>query len=153
MKAAAAGKHVLVEKPVGVKAADVEDIIAACARHRVQFMDGVMFMHSGRLPLVRQVLDDGTSVGNIRRITSQFSFAAPPEFLTGNIRADHALEPLGCLGDLGWYNSRLTLFVMDYQMPEFIPHATPAMGSHQWRQGLVEHSGFCIAISGMRVVV
>jgi predicted dehydrogenase len=81
-------------------------------------MDGVMFMHSGRLPLVRQVLDDGTSVGNIRRITSQFSFAAPPEFLTGNIRADHALEPLGCLGDLGWYNSRLTLFVMDYQMPE-----------------------------------
>jgi predicted dehydrogenase len=117
-KAARAGKHVLCEKPCGSNLGEVLEMVSACKAANVQFMDGVMFMHSGRLPLVRQVLDDGTSVGNIRRITSQFSFAAPPEFLTGNIRADHALEPLGCLGDLGWYNSRLTLFVMDYQMPE-----------------------------------
>ena len=117
MKAAAAGKHVLVEKPVGACAADVEDIIAACARHRVQFMDGVMFMHGARLKRMREVLDDGQSVGEVRHIASQFSFAADDEFARGNIRANGALEPLGCLGDLGWYCLRFTLWAMKEEMP------------------------------------
>jgi hypothetical protein len=30
----------------------------------VQFMDGVMFMHSQRLPLLRKVLDDGLRVAH-----------------------------------------------------------------------------------------
>jgi len=48
VRSAQAGKHVLVEKPVGCNAADVDAIIAACEKHRVQFMDGVMFMHGRR---------------------------------------------------------------------------------------------------------
>src|SRR5215469_6715096 len=46
LRAAAAGKHVLCEKPCGINAADVEEMISACKRHRVQFMDGVMLMHN-----------------------------------------------------------------------------------------------------------
>ena len=49
IKAANAGKHVLCEKPVGVSAADVVEMLAACKKNNVQFMDGVMFMHSQRL--------------------------------------------------------------------------------------------------------
>ena len=37
---------------------------------------------------MRSVLDDGTSVGQIKRITSVFSFCAPEEFFAGNIRAN-----------------------------------------------------------------
>src|SRR6188474_116084 len=48
IRAAQAGKHVLIEKPAGCAAADVEEMIAVCERHRVQFMDGVMFMHGRR---------------------------------------------------------------------------------------------------------
>jgi predicted dehydrogenase len=117
-KAAAAGKHILCEKPCGPTSADVRAMLEACNKHKVQFMDGVMFMHSGRLPLLRKVLDDGESVGVIRRISSQFSFSAHAEFMQKNIRVSHELEPLGALGDLGWYNLRFTLWAMKYQMPE-----------------------------------
>ena len=117
IRAANAGKHVLCEKPVGVSSADVVDMLAACKKNNVQFMDGVMFMHSQRLPKLREVLDDGASVGKLRRIHSQFSFAASDEFVSSNIRASGDLEPFGCLGDLGWYNIRFTLWAMKYQMP------------------------------------
>jgi predicted dehydrogenase len=120
LRAAAAGKHVLCEKPCGVTSADLRAMLDACRQNRVQFMDGVMFMHSRRLPLLRQVLDDGQSIGTIRRITSQFSFLAPENFLAQNIRASRELEPLGCAGDLGWYNIRLSLWAMKDQLPEHV---------------------------------
>lgn len=117
VKAANAGKHVMVEKPCGVTAADVQKMIDACNANNVQFMDGVMYMHSDRMPEIRKVLDDGNSVGEIRRIASQFSFCADEEWVASNIRASSNLEPAGCLGDLGWYTIRATLWAMNYEMP------------------------------------
>ncbi len=117
LRAAAAGKHVLVEKPVGTNAGDVREMIAACEKHHVQFMDGVMFMHSRRLNRLRAALDDRERIGDIRRIASHFSFAGGDEFLRSNIRTHASLEPLGCLGDLGWYCIRFALWAMRYEMP------------------------------------
>lgn len=134
LRAAAAGKHVLCEKPCAPSVADLRDMIAACDRHGVQFMDGVMFMHSRRLDAIRAVLDDGQTVGPVRRITTAFSFCAPPEFFGGNIRSHHGLEPQGCLGDLGWYCLRFSLWAMRGQMPRavrglLLSQTTPADGS------------------------
>src|SRR5262249_13240905 len=112
-----AGKHVLCEKPCAVSSADLRAMLDACEENRVQFMDGVMFMHSQRLPLLRQTLDDGRSIGSVRRITSQFSFMPSADFLTTNIRASNVLEPLGRLGDRGWYTLRFSLGVMNEQLP------------------------------------
>jgi predicted dehydrogenase len=117
VKAANAGKHVLCEKPCGPDANELRAMLDACKAKGVQFMDGVMFMHGKRLPLLRSAIDDGETVGQLRRITSQFSFAAGDDFLKGNIRVSNALEPLGSLGDLGWYNIRFSLFVMKYLLP------------------------------------
>jgi len=117
IRAAQSGKHVLLEKPVGATAADVREILEACRQSGVQFMDGVMFMHSRRLDAMRRVLDDGESVGRITRVTSHFTFGAPGEFFAGDIRTHSDLEPLGCLGDLGWYCIRFTLWAMKWQMP------------------------------------
>lgn len=114
--AAAAGKHVLCEKPCGVNADELREITEACARAGVQFMDGVMFMHNDRLAAIRSEIDAGT-IGTIRRIATQFSFLAPDEFFTDNIRLDANLEPLGSLGDLGWYNIRMILWTLGYEMP------------------------------------
>lgn len=117
IRAAEAGKHVLGEKPAANNASEVQEMLDACRRHRVQYMDGVMFMHSGRLPLVRSLLEDANNVGQIRRIAAQFSFNGGEEFCRSNIRAHSGLEPYGCLGDLGWYCVRLFLWVMKGQMP------------------------------------
>ena len=118
IQAAEAGKHILVEKPVGATVEDATEIVDACRRNNVQFMDGVMFMHSRRLARMREILDDGQSVGAIRRISTQFSYGAPSEFLRNDIRVRSDLEPLGALGDLGWYNIRFILWVMNEQLPQ-----------------------------------
>jgi predicted dehydrogenase len=119
-RAAEAGKHVLCEKPCATSAAGLEAMISACRKNRVQFMDGVMFMHSPRLASVRGLLDDGKSVGAVRRISSAFSFYAGERFFSNNIRVDGALEPLGCLGDLGWYCIRFALWAMHWKMPRSV---------------------------------
>jgi predicted dehydrogenase len=117
VRAAQAGKHVLVEKPCGVSASDVREMLAACDSTGVQFMDGVMFMHSSRMEALRDVLNDQTGIGQIRRIASQFSFCADDAWVQSNIRASSHLEPAGCLGDLGWYTIRFILFAMKYELP------------------------------------
>jgi predicted dehydrogenase len=120
LRAAAAGKHVLCEKPCAANSAELEEMLAACRKYSVQFMDGVMFMHSPRLARVREILDDGISVGRLRRISSAFSFYPGEDFFQGNIRADGALEPAGCLGDLGWYSIRFALWTLNWQLPRTV---------------------------------
>jgi predicted dehydrogenase len=117
LRAAAHKKHVVCEKPCAGSVPDLEEMLEACRSNGVQFMDGVMFMHSQRLGQIRVTLDDARSVGPLRRITSAFSFGSNPEFFETNIRTHGLLEPLGCLGDLGWYCIRLTLWALNGRMP------------------------------------
>jgi len=117
LRAAAAGKHILCEKPCAKDAAGLAAMLAACRKHSVQFLDGVMFMHNPRLPKIREVLDDGKSVGAIRRLATAFSFGPSEDFFTTNIRANGALEPAGCLGDLGWYSLRFALWTLNWELP------------------------------------
>ncbi|HRJ11027.1 MAG TPA: Gfo/Idh/MocA family oxidoreductase [Prosthecobacter sp.] len=141
LRAAAAGKHVLVEKPAGRDAAEVAEIIAACEKHGVQFMDGVMFMHGARLRELRGVLD--REAGRVRHVAAQFSFLADEGFEGGNIRAHGALEPLGCLGDLGWYCLRFTLWAMNYAQPEVVTGRV-----HRWTKGGPESPPVPLEFSG-----
>jgi predicted dehydrogenase len=115
--AAKAGKHVLCEKPAAVNAAEVQEMLAACDQAGVQFMDGVMFDHSQRLAQIRRTLAAGEVVGKLRRIATHFSFAGDQSFQQSNIRTDSLLEPHGCLGDLGWYCIRFTLWASGLELP------------------------------------
>jgi predicted dehydrogenase len=117
VRAAEAGKHVLCEKPAASTVVEIREMIDACRRNRVQFMDGVMFMHNPRLDRIRNALHDATTFGEIRRITSHFSFLSNEDFRKTNVRSDSALEPLGCVGDLGWYCIRLMLWTMNWELP------------------------------------
>ena len=117
VRAAKAGKHILCEKPCAATVDDVREMIDTCQKNHVQFMDGVMFMHNPRLDHIRHALNNETSIGKLRRITSHFSFFTQDDFRNANIRANGATEPLGCLGDLGWYCIRFALWAMNWQLP------------------------------------
>ena len=111
LQAAAAGKHILCEKPVAPHSVAVEEMIEACTDAGVQFMDGVMFMHHARFDAVRKHLPD---LGDLPTfLDSAFTFRADPSFFESNIRGNTALEPLGAVGDLGWYCVRMALVVME----------------------------------------
>jgi predicted dehydrogenase len=120
LRAAAAGKHIVCEKPCAASVAELEIMLAACKKNSVQFMDGVMFMHNPRLPKIREVLADGRSLGKIQRISSGFCFYFGDDFFRNNIRVDRALEPAGCLGDLGWYSIRFALWALDWRLPRTV---------------------------------
>jgi predicted dehydrogenase len=131
IRAAQNGKHVLCEKPCAPRTGDLEEMLAACREHSVQFMDGVMFMHNPRLARVREVLEDGQSVGPIRRIASAFTFYVGEDFFRANIRADGALEPTGSLGDLGWYCIRFALWTMHWQLPASVAGKILSQSEHR----------------------
>ena len=116
IRSAEAGKHVLCEKPVGCDLAEVTEMTDACREHGVQFMDGVMFMHHARLKAMREQLHRlGPAV---EHVSSVHSFKpADDVFFAENIRVNPDTEPLGCIGDLGWYNIRLSLFLAEYALP------------------------------------
>lgn len=117
LRAAAAGKHVLCEKPCALSLTDLREMTDACQKHGVQFMDGVMFMHNQRMARIRSVLDDDKSVGAIKRMMSVFSFSTDETFFDANIRVHSSLEPTGCLGDLGWYCLRFALWAKKWELP------------------------------------
>lgn len=118
IRAAEAGKHVVCEKPCAPTLADLTAMTDACRRHGVQFMDGVMFVHGRRLERLKEVLADGTSIGDIRRIASQFTFRGDADFFAHNMRVHGALEPQGCAGDLGWYSLVFTLEALGGRLPQ-----------------------------------
>jgi predicted dehydrogenase len=56
----------------------------------------------------------------VRRISSAFSFYVGEDFFRNSIRVNGRLEPTGCLGDLGWYCLRFSLWTMNWQLPHTV---------------------------------
>ena len=98
--AARRGKHVLGEKPFA-SLASLQKITAACRTSGVAFMDGTHFVHHPRTAVIRSNMAE--QVGWPWSVDSAFQFGLTDR---SNIRFDPDLEPLGAIGDAGWYNMR-----------------------------------------------
>ncbi len=101
--AAHAGKHVLAEKPFA-SAPSVQRIVEACRDNDVAFMDGTRFVHHPRTHALKR--DMLANTGRPLSIASAFQFALSDR---SNIRYNAELEPMGAIGDAGWYNMRATV--------------------------------------------
>ncbi len=98
--AAKDGKHVLGEKPFA-SLPSVKRITAACRDNGVAFMDGTHFVHHPRTLDIRQRREE--RLGSVWSVASAFQFNLADR---GNIRFNPDLEPMGAIGDAGWYNMR-----------------------------------------------
>ena len=84
-RAAAAGKHVLLEKPISVTAAEAEEMVGACRRAGVQLMDGTMWSHNPRAGDMAALIRSGR-LGELRDVHTIFTFNASPQFLSQDVR-------------------------------------------------------------------
>jgi len=110
IQAAIEGKHILVEKPF----ADFESLkrISAAAReNKVAFMDATHFTHHPRTKKIQE--NAASQIGTVQGVHTSFFF---PFLDRTNIRYNTQLEPLGAIGDMGWYVARAIV--------EYMPNAS-----------------------------
>jgi len=97
-RAAAAGKHVLCEKPLARTLAEAEEMVAVCRRHGVILMEAFMYRHHPRVIAARQLVADG-KLGELRLVKMDFSFQIEPgDWRLDPARGGGALFDLGCYG-------------------------------------------------------
>ena len=98
IRALEAGKHVLCEKPLSRRAAEVERAFAVAEREGRLLMEAFMYRHHPQTSKLVELVGQG-AVGPLRLIRGAFSFAAQD---AGNIRLSTALDG-GALMDVGCY--------------------------------------------------
>lgn len=72
IKAAAAGKHVLCEKPLTLRRADTERVIAAAQKHNVLLMEAYMYRFHPQTKRVVELVRAGV-IGELRLIRASFN--------------------------------------------------------------------------------
>jgi xylose dehydrogenase (NAD/NADP) len=73
IKAAQAKKHILVEKPAGLTAEEVQDMSQACQENGVIIMEAYMYRFHAQHEKVRKLIQDGV-IGEVRMMRGSFSF-------------------------------------------------------------------------------
>jgi len=98
IKAVAAGKHVLCEKPLALSPEEVDAIKEAARKHGRVVMEAFMYRHHPQTLKVQELVKQG-SLGSLKLIRGSFSFLLARE---GDVRLDPAMGG-GSIWDLGCY--------------------------------------------------
>jgi predicted dehydrogenase len=105
VKAADAGFHVLVEKPLALKAEDIATVIAARDRNHVLVSEAFMVTYHPQWLKVRDLITEG-AIGRLRHVQGAFSYYNVD---AGNMRNKPELGG-GGLPDIGVYPTVATRF-------------------------------------------
>jgi D-xylose 1-dehydrogenase (NADP+, D-xylono-1,5-lactone-forming) len=98
VRALEAGKHVLCEKPLSRRTAEVERAFEVAAREGRLLMEAFMYRHHPQTRRLVELTNEG-AIGRLRVVRGAFSFAAQD---AANIRLSQALDG-GALMDVGCY--------------------------------------------------
>ena len=98
IKAVAAGKHVLCEKPLALSPEEVDAIKEAARKHGRVVMEAFMYRHHPQTLKVQELVKEG-SLGSLKLIRGSFSFLLARD---GDVRLDPAMGG-GSIWDLGCY--------------------------------------------------
>lgn len=140
IKAAAAGKHVLCEKPVALTAQEAEEMIDACAKAGVHLAEAFMYRHHPRYEQLLDIVRSG-EIGTIRGIHSTFTFNSSGA--KGNVRFNKEMGG-GSIYDIGCYPISVARMILNEE-PEAVTvqaYFSPEHGEvDMMASGLVEFPG------------
>ncbi|MEM0967467.1 MAG: Gfo/Idh/MocA family oxidoreductase [Verrucomicrobiota bacterium] len=107
VKAVAAGKHVLCEKPIAINHADAKEIFTVAEKNGLQVMEAFMYRCHPQTKRLVQLIREG-SIGEVRRVQAEFGFRAEPN--PQSRLFDSALGG-GAILDIGCYPMSLARLV------------------------------------------
>lgn len=110
IRALEAGKHVLVEKPIGLSSAEGQQLVEAARRFpRLKVMEAFMYRHHPQWRRSRQIVETG-DIGKLVTVQTFFSYYNDDP---ANIRNQAELGGGGGLFDIGCYAVSLARFLFD----------------------------------------
>ena len=118
LKALDAGKHVLCEKPIAMKADEIDGLIAARDRSGLLASEAYMIVHHPQWQRAKHLLADG-AIGDLIHVDGHFSYDNSSD--TANIR-NHPETGGGGIPDIGVYTYGCTRWVTGKE-PIEITHA------------------------------
>ncbi len=150
IKAAEAGKHLLVEKPMAINSWQVQTIIEAAVANKVFLMEAYMYRCHPQTARLVQLLHDKT-IGEVAVIKATFSFRSgysPDSRLWNNALAG------GGILDVGGYTTSITRLIAGAALGK--PFANPISvtgsgqlhpesGVDQWAVGTLKFEGGIVA--------
>ena len=146
VKAARAGKHVLVEKPAALTSSEVGRMIRTCKRHRVFLMEGLMYRFLRIHRRVKAMVDEG-AIGTLHYIDFNWCVNARAVGRTG-FRFERTMGG-GALYDLGIYG----IDFMRFLFPEDRPRLLSACTFRKDRKSVDEFTHAVFSVHGVIVAV
>jgi predicted dehydrogenase len=147
VRAAAAGKHVLCEKPLSRRVTDVEQMIAACADADVILMEAFMYRHHPQHTRVKQLLAEG-AIGAPAVMRASFHFAMDDERRgRPDVRVQQSLDG-GAFMDVGCYALNAARYLLDAEPVEVtaLQRLDPSLGVDTTFAGVLRFPGDRIAL-------
>lgn len=139
LKAAEAGKHVLCEKPIALKAEEIDRLIAARDRHQVVISEAFMVYYHPQWAKVRELIASG-QIGRLRMVQGCFTYFNNDP---ANMRNQVALGG-GALPDIGVYPTVVTRMVAGQEPQEIFARIErdPDFGTDRYATVLARFADF-----------
>jgi predicted dehydrogenase len=107
-------KNILCEKPVCNDLNEMKQISEIVKENNIMFLDATDFLYNPKLINFKKEICD------FNNVYFKFYLEKDSSFINSNIRTNKNLEPLGCLGDIGWYAIRWGLFLFNDKVKDVI---------------------------------
>lgn len=136
IKALAAGKHVLCEKPIGLSSGDAQRLVEASAQYpTLKVMEAFMYRYHPQWQTARRLIAEG-GIGELRHVQSFFSYWNVDP---GNIRNNGTIGGGGMM-DIGCYCASFARWLFDAEPTRVIGIADidPAFGTDRLTSAILD---------------
>jgi predicted dehydrogenase len=137
-RAAAAGKHILCEKPLAMSEREASEMVSACEKARVKLQEAFMYRHHPSWVEAVRLVRSG-AIGDLQAVQSWFSYSNDDP---ANIR-NRMENGGGAVMDIGCYNVNLSrlLFEAEPVSVASVVHRDPVMGIDTLTSAVLEFPG------------